>query len=599
MNANVNDSRVAVAPKVHPENSAPPVQPLRRNLTLIAILFAHLLLLVHCAVRKSICFDEGAHLSAGLAYLRFGEMSIYDLSPPLVRMWAAIPAYLAHPNIPPAKSMLDIPPRERHWVYFDQFQKFNLERVHEMVLWARFMLMPFSLATALVIFFWTKKLYGDLAALIACAVWCFSPTIIAQGSTLGTDMPTAFTMLIACGLWLRFLRSGKKSTAIWASIAIALAHTMKFTALLLWPILIAITIVEIIGKRARWREILPGSAISIIFTFVAINGVYGFKLMGDRLGKFEFDSSTMRAVQHSLPSWLPVPFNRYLVEGFDAQKWEAEGVYVTALFDEAYFGGDWRYYPWLILTKTTVGGLLLLGICIGSFFVKRLGADELPPLIFVIVIALGTQIGLKLDIGIRYLLPLYAPAIILLGRSVAVRKLKPIAIAAVIAIATETIFATPRFHSFVNVIARPWRADVPDLDWGQSLIELRDWMLFHYQNKICLLNLGPVDPKAYQIETTDPFSLPTDGDYVAISRTLLSGIPARTSAGFAFVRTWRELRAKKPAADLGGLVIYRTADVQTKDGKPWAVLLHDWNEALKEPTMIPLRNFYSRLSKGD
>jgi hypothetical protein len=84
----------------------------RREAAAVAgLLVVHLGLLASCAVNKSVCYDEGPHLAAGLAYLRYGEFSIYNLSPPPLRMLAAVPVYLlAEPNIPLARPVLSVSP---------------------------------------------------------------------------------------------------------------------------------------------------------------------------------------------------------------------------------------------------------------------------------------------------------------------------------------------------------------------------------------------------------------------------------------------------------------------------------------------------------
>jgi Dolichyl-phosphate-mannose-protein mannosyltransferase len=563
-----------------------------------AILAAHLALLVHCAVRKSTCYDEGAHLAAGLAYLRHGEMSIYNQSPPLVRMWAAVPAYLAGAETPLAKRHRGDPPRSRHWIYFDEFQQLNLANLHRYVLWGRFMLIPASLAAGYVVFLWGRRLYGDLAGLIACAAWSFSPTVIAHGSTLGTDMPMSLAMLLSVAAWTWFARSGSLRAVLIASLAIALAHTIKFTALLLWPVLLGISLVLIFAGKARWRTCLTGGLLAIVVTFVVFNAAYGFRLMFDRLDQFDFDSQTMQRVQRVLPGGLPVPFHRDMMGGFDAQKWEAEGVYVTPLFGEGHFGGDWRYYPWLILTKTTAGGLALLVLGLISFAVRRPRIDELPLLVLAIGVALGMTLAAQINIGIRYLLPLYAPVIILLSRSTAIPRFKPIALLLACAIAVESLLATPRFHSFCNVIVQPWRAQVPDLDWGQSLIELREWMQANGQDRIGLLYFGSVDPAAYGITSDDPTQSLTS-EYIAIARPYLDGLPVRGPDGFVFVRPWRRLRDAPVVAELGGIIVFRSSEVAGERGSPWVVRIGDWQEALGEPELLPVRNFNQRHDLGD
>src|SRR5690242_7860739 len=99
-----------------------------------ALLAAHIFLFSYCAVRKSVCADEGGHIAAGLVYLRYGEFSVYDLSPPLMRMWDALPAMACHPIIDDAKGLRVETANARPWVYFERFRQENLHLLHDYVL---------------------------------------------------------------------------------------------------------------------------------------------------------------------------------------------------------------------------------------------------------------------------------------------------------------------------------------------------------------------------------------------------------------------------------------------------------------------------------
>lgn len=573
----------------------PPNTSWRIRIALAAILACHVALLMHCALSKSIGFDEGAHLGAGLAYLKHGEMSIYNQSPPVARMWAALPAYLARADVPPAKPHRNEPARVRQLNYFAAVQDMNLPRVHLFVLWGRFMMMPFSLCIAIVIFCWANRLYGGFAALVACAAWSFSPMVIAHGSTLGTDTALTLAMLAAVGLWHRFAQTGRTSQALAAAVAIAIAHTIKFTALLLWPMLFILTIATVARDRKRWRVQLAGGALAIVITFVMFNASYGFRLMGDRLDRFNFDSSTMNTVQRTLPPWLPLPFHRDAIAGFDAQKFDAESQYVTALFGKAYMGGSWIYYPWSILAKTTIGGLVLLAIGLVSFTVQRPRRDEWPLLVLAIGMVIAMTWIAQINLSLRYLLPAYPAAIILLARGASWPKLKIASLIAVAALAGESIAASPRMHSFCNVAIRPWRWLVPDQDTGQSLIELRDWMSSHHVDSLPLI--GPVlwCPEPYGIRR-DPDLDDPNIQYVAISRTALDGLPISSDYGFVLVRPWRALRQMRPAEDLGGIVIYRMEQIRdAAHGEPWIARFIEWQDAARDPALAPNDDLKERL----
>jgi hypothetical protein len=552
------------------------------------LLAAHLALLSHTALRSSICYDEGAHLASGVAYLKQGELTIYNLTPPLLRMWAALPAVAAGAEAPPGRRFRSAPEQSRHWMYFEAFQQDNLARVHRFVLWGRFMLMPFSLGTAAMIFFWGRKLYSDAAALLSTAAWCFSPVIIANAGTLSTDIPCAFAIFLSCGLWMRFLRTRRNSDAAWTAIAVAIAHAIKFTALLLWPLMLAIAAYQAYRDSALRKPAAVGIGLSLLCTFIFVNAMYGFSGMNQPLGSFDFRSSTMQSIQRLLPRSMPVPLSQTMVIGFDAQKWESEGIYISALFDQGYLGNDWRFYPWCLITKSTLGGLLLALLTGASLLIRKPRQQELAWLVVLALLALFTIAYMKINISLRYLLPAYPPLILLMGRVVQIPRLRWAGFIAAAAIAVESLAATPHYHSFVNLAARPWRKWVPDQDWGQSLIDLKRWMDAHGQTSIDLIHFGRVNPLVYGIHTTDPIAPPTT-PYVAVGKQMMIGIPIGTRDGQIFVRAWRELRDQvPPVAELDGMNVYRAQDVLNVKQQPW-IIRSTLQEALRDPAALPIR----------
>src|SRR5947199_7759098 len=82
-----------------------------------SIIAIHAILLVLSAWNNSVTVDEFAHLPAGAAYWTHGEFSIYNSSPPLLRLIGAWPAVLAGAKVPdPAKFRKHAPP-DRYWYY--------------------------------------------------------------------------------------------------------------------------------------------------------------------------------------------------------------------------------------------------------------------------------------------------------------------------------------------------------------------------------------------------------------------------------------------------------------------------------------------------
>lgn len=568
-------------------------QPLRRTQIAIiaAILISHAGLLLSCALNKSACFDEGAHLTAGLAYLRHAEFSMYNLSPPLLRMWAAIPAYLGGADVRPAKQMRDYSAGERHWIYLRDFQRFpvNQQNLHRFIVWGRLMLIPFSLAGAVLVLLWARRLYGATAGTIACAAWSFSPLVIATGSTLGTDMPTAVTMIAACCAWIRFLRTLHNRDAAAAAVTVAAALAMKFTAVLLLLPLVILSIIAVWRSRAKLKGVLIGAVLTVVVSFVVINLTYGFKFLGLPIDAFNFRSSAMQRADAMLPDSTPLPLPRDLIEGFDVQAYEVDIGFPTTLLGQGYLFNDWRYYPWALLTKSTIGGLILFVLAGASFFWRRPGTEEAPLLVYLLCIGGAIVIFGSINVGLRYLLPLYPAGIVLVARCANLPALRVVAIVATSAIVAESIAAAPRYHSFCNVASRPWKWLVPDLDWGQSLIDLRRWMQANRQERISTVYFGTALPAAYGIDAVNPLNEPLT-EFVAISRHALNGLPVKTPDGFVFVRCWKSLRAATPAADLGGMLIFRSADITVAPEQPPIVPGGTWQTIIDDPELVPFRD---------
>lgn len=590
---------------------APPALPdvFREALAVALLVVTHLGLLVHCCLNKSICYDEGAHLSAGIAYLRYGEFGIYNLSPPTARMLGALPVYLLEPmEIPPAKPMIGAPPGSRAWAYYDLFQEQNLDRLHRMVVLARLFSLPVSLLGAILIWWTSRGLFGRAAGLLSLALWSLSPSALAYGSTFGTDMPMAVTALAATLAWIRFFKNPVSSRCLIAAALTAAACLVKYSGVLLFPLILLLAALvpsAIPGWRPRIRAAAVGLSISVMITYVALCASFGFRLFGEPLGKFVLQSSLMQRIQAILPEQTPLPFPRYLVEGFDMQKWEAESVYANVLFGEGYFGSDWRYFPLHAFCKATLGGVLIGVLVTVSFTMRRPNRIELGLIALAVLFAGGMVVLTQINMGAtRYLLPAYPPLMILAGRMMSAglwgragRLIGMVVFVALGAAAMESVLATPRYHSFYNIATRNLRFDVPESDWGQSLLDLKRWLNAHpdvVAQGVAVLPAAPTFVEAYGLTPLKPEASP---GFVAVSLHYIKGIPGKHRGEFVRIRRWKELQTETPVADFGGMILFRRDSIAPND-EPVVVLVNSWIDAMADPTLPPMRNFQERMLKG-
>ncbi len=558
------------------------------------------MLLGWAAFRNSATFDEPAHLAAGVEYWRHHDFSIYDLSPPLLRLWAAMPAVLAGAEGPSPAAFGHFPPLERHWQYADAFVAANLTRFPHLLLLSRLAMVPISCLAGWIVFRWAGRLYSKRSGVAACAMYCLNPSLLAHGALVTTDVGTAAAMLAACWLWWRFCRSPSLIRFAVACLAATTAHLCKFTAFLLWPMLLAMALPFVQWRLQSRRWLLPGAwALMATVTLILLNAVYGFAGTARPLGSYQFGSTMMQHLQQHLPSWLPVPAPARLVVGFDAQKNDTQEGYQGFLFGEIYRGAKWYFYPAALLCKLPIAMLLLLAAAVASKIAPRgaappaRGAGEWSVFFALAVFAAGVMSLGDLNIGTRYLLPAFPLAIVLVSRLWSVDRSAPaprpaarqpsvtrtrplfpyLRDALVGLLAIESLWVAPRFLTFVNFAvggpANGWRLlSDSDYDWGQGLIDLHQWMTSHNVPSVALAYFGFVNPHAYGIQFK-PLIHPGDDQFVAVSSYFLDGLENRiwvdeNQRRWIALPFYRQLQAKQPLDVVANTIfIYSMVDTES------------------------------------
>ena len=149
---------------------------------LVAMLLAHSGLVAWNAVWNSPVIDEVGHLTAGIRIWQTGQLDLYRVNPPLVKMVAALPAVLGHPNYD--WSAYADSPKERHeWVVGKAFIRANGAEAFWYFSAGRLCCLPFSWLGAVVCFCWARESYGNRSGLLAAWLWCFCPNILTWSAT--------------------------------------------------------------------------------------------------------------------------------------------------------------------------------------------------------------------------------------------------------------------------------------------------------------------------------------------------------------------------------------------------------------------------------
>lgn len=496
------------------------------------LLAAHAAAAVHALSVHAVTVDEVAHLPAGISYWETGSFALYHHNPPLVKLLAALPALALHPVVPGPPG-----PGVTHFEYGWSFMYANAERYQRIYFAARLVGVGLSLLAGLVLFAWGQALFGTTAGLLALALWSLCPNVLAHSGVVTMDLGLAAAFLVAgWALWRHLRRPSPASAVLWGA-ALGLALLTKFTALLLlgiWPALAGVQgMLRLRSGAVRGgRRVLDAAgrsaarcALALAALLGVVNAGYGFEGSGRRLDRFAFESADLtrsaprpgarstaperrNRFEASPLGALPVPLPEHFVLGIDATRRHTEGVYRTYLGGEWRRGGWHRYYLVTLLLKVPVGTWLLFGVALAAAATQaRFRADATSELVIggipaatLAAVSLGTDVNL----GLRYVLPVlpfWLLWIARLGRAVEQRaRWRWIVPAALLANLLSVARVHPHHLSYFNEPAGGPENGArhlldSNLDWGQDLLLLDDWLRLHRPGvPVGLAYFGGVDP---------------------------------------------------------------------------------------------------------
>jgi hypothetical protein len=566
----------------------------KRSVFALAIFSAvFLALTVTSFVRTSATFDEPLHLTTGYMQWRDGDFRFDIEHPPFQRMWDALPLLMMG-GVQPAERTTDQTDPIR-WVQASQFLYahdflYKMNDADRLLYRARFMTALLGIALGILIFCWVHEWLGFWPAVAALGFCAFEPNLLAHSSLVTTDFGvTCFIFGAAYFLWRLSRRISVANVAGLTTFS-ALALISKFSGVVLGPILIALIAVRVF-RSAPWpcsvgkpREIASpqgkvaaGAAIVLIvglFCWGAIWAAYSFRYMPSSTPGWQFQfqkNSDFRAGVPSLTAaaaWidsrklLPNAYTEGFLLGQDNAL--SRSNYLDGRYS---LHGWWYFFPVAFLIKTPVSliALFLAGLVVLAArwreFLQNGIYIAVPPAVFLIA-----AMNSNLNIGLRHILPVYPFVVLLATLCVSyvlqARSKIPVTLLAVLCVFWLFEFARvyPHnlafFNSFVGGPANGYKylAD-SNLDWGQDLKPLKQWMDSKKVDSINLAYFGTADPQYYKISCTylpgGPFYITRMGlklpGYIAVSDTILDGVYLNP-AGRAY---YAQLRALKPVADIG------------------------------------------------
>ena len=523
----------------------------RLAVALLAILAASATATIGAMRHTSTTFDEVITIAAGARGFMTGRFDVVDDHPPLMQYLYGLPVYLTHPSFPPEAAGGRRP--NRYTYAADLFGRRGNDPEYLAVL-PRMIAAICAALLGLAVFLESHRAFGARAALFAVILCAFLPDVLAHGGVAYSDLPLALCWFCTLFAMDAVVREPSAARAARAGAWIAISMGVKFSAVAIAPAAALLLGAEALvrpGDR-RWRErVLRATAIGGLSAYLLLVAIYR--------GDFSL-AEMVRGLGLML---------HHVTTGHDAAP--------AYLLGHTSPRGWWYFFPVAFVFKTPAAlHLLMLTALFGiarrstqpggtTGWRQRVQSPLRAPVVGSVVFG-GSLLASGLDIGFRYALPLLPLLCVLVGVGLGRlwQGLRLRGRAGVVALCTWYVVSSlsyyPHFLAYLSEYW-PW----PDagyrvlvdssLDWGQGLLEVRNFMRKNGIPRVYLSYFGSALPEGYGIDYValpSFFKLPPHGVQPGESPPELAIISATNLAGvYLEGDPFARLRDEPPLAVLG------------------------------------------------
>ncbi|MDP3770277.1 MAG: glycosyltransferase family 39 protein [Candidatus Sungbacteria bacterium] len=344
-----------------------------RSIPLIAglILAAMFVLMLTSILNEPPIIDEVPHIAAGLGYVTQLDFRLNPEHPPLIKVLGALFAHVfAQPRFPI---------ESRFWQtdingQWDQGAHLLYDvgnNPDAIMLWARIPVILLTCLLGWLLYDWTRKRFGTTTGTISLLLYAFSPTMLAHGRYLTTDLGAAFGFFIGITAFLAFLERPDMRRIAWGGTALGIALLFKFSTFLLLPFCFGLLVLWALAAPSYnikeqfmlFVRLLGKTMVLGIIAMAVVWSVYGLfvwnypqeRQLHDAtylLGSYGFRPAVNLDIM-LIKNPLTRPLGEYLLGLLMVQQRAAGGN--TAYFlGEVSNSGSRLYFPFLYLVKETL-----------------------------------------------------------------------------------------------------------------------------------------------------------------------------------------------------------------------------------------------------
>ncbi|NBX03308.1 MAG: hypothetical protein EBR02_04475 [Alphaproteobacteria bacterium] len=325
-------------------------------------------------------YDEAPHVATGMEWWDKHQYTLETLHPPFARIMAASLLYVAGNQHALANVTGNFWYQGAAILHADGAYILNL-------ILARLGVLPFYILSCLLIYRWSRELFGESAAVLSLALYVTLPVMSGHAGLATTDMPYAAMLVAGIMMTLRWLKNPVRRETILLGVALALMVGSKYSALVHWPVAM-LSIVAVNGlafkqKRSvsfviegqHWRQLF----ILVHVFFFAIFCLFWFSF---------------------------TPF----VEGIQKIYEKNAGGHATWLFHDLHGKGVWYFFPVVYFFKTPiaflVSNVLAVWCTLRSVILRNHNVERLFPIVAALAVLVSSMAS-NINIGIRHILPVY------------------------------------------------------------------------------------------------------------------------------------------------------------------------------------------------
>lgn len=221
-------------------------------IALVVICVLSFSLMIKSSFGESAIMDELAHIPAGYGYVHNLDYRLNPEHPPLLKSLAAFPLLFMDLNFPTADPAWQSEINSQ-WTMGTKFIYESGNNADAIVRTSRLAPILITLLLVILVYFWSRELMGSYWALLPALFSGLSPTILAHGHYVTTDVAAAFGTALSTYFFLKFLMKPSKMHLLYAGLAFGIAELLKFSTVLLIPYFIGLMVIFYLVKFWKGR----------------------------------------------------------------------------------------------------------------------------------------------------------------------------------------------------------------------------------------------------------------------------------------------------------------------------------------------------------